>query len=112
MRVANNLHVSVRIGHEENFVTANDEVLNNFTKNSPQLPTSSGVLLAKKVQPLLVLLEPSILLGYRDLAALCCRSLRLYDPLLRLAHIILEEGLVKVSLCLNASQLGIDLLEC
>ena len=79
---------------------------------SPRIPASSGVILAKKFQPLLVLLEPSVFLGYRDLAALCRRLLRLDKPLLHLAHIHLEEGSVKVSLCLDASQLGIELLEC
>ena len=57
---------------------------------SPRLPASSGVILAKKFQPLLVLLEPSVFLGYHDLAALHRRSLRLDEPLLHLARIILE----------------------
>ena len=79
---------------------------------SPQLPSSSGVLLVKKFQSLLVLLEPSVFLGYRDFDVLCRRSLRLDKTLLQTTRIILEEGLVEVSLRLDASQLGIDILEC
>ena len=71
LSVANNIHVSIHIGHEARFITADDEVLDHFTKMSPRLPASSGVLIANKVQPLLVLLEPSVFWGYPDLAALC-----------------------------------------
>ena len=79
---------------------------------SPRLPASSGVLLVKRVQPVLVLLESSVLLGYRDLAALRQRLLRLDKPLLHLARIIIEEGSVKLLLCLDAGQPGIELLKC
>ena len=56
LRVSNNLHVSVQISHETRFVTSDDEVLNHFTKMSPQIPESSGVIILKKVQPLLLLI--------------------------------------------------------
>ena len=84
----------------------------SLNQNFSPISCIFGALLVKKFQPLLVLLEPSVFMGYRDLAALCRCLLRLGEPLLHLSCILFEEGLVEVLLCLDMSQLGLKILEC
>ena len=85
-------------------------MLYQFAKIFPCLVAHPRVHLAEPAEHLLKLLEPPILLSDSNLAALCCRALRLDQILLHLFLVLEEEGMIEEVLSMCPCKVGSKLL--
>ena len=78
--LANNSQISVGIGDQPHLVTSQNNILDELAKLLPHRVADAGVLLSEEGNSFLIILEPSILLGDRALAAFRCCLLSLHRP--------------------------------